>query len=91
MRLLIYFFGLLTVTFGVMCTLGSVFLGSGILFLLGIALAAVGWMNSARRKTCPQCKKPVKYKALKCTNCGFDFSTLPQSISTKQHERSRSK
>jgi len=80
--------GVLIALAGAITTLGGCLLGAtlprgGIIFYLGMAMVVLGWMisNAATKKTCPQCAELVKYKAMKCKHCGYEFGPLPRSQS----------
>lgn len=53
---------------------------SGIVFLAGIILAALGKSNNAQQKTCPFCAEQVNINASICKHC---HNTLPQAEQTE--------
>jgi len=77
MRTLGEIVGFLLILGGVLCTFAGCVVWTmnperGIIFWLGLALIAFGWIlnNTAATKTCPWCSERVKYRALKCKHCG---------------------
>jgi hypothetical protein len=49
---------------------------AGLAFLLASILFLIGWLTikSVDRKKCPQCAETIKYKAVLCKHCGYDFA-----------------
>jgi len=69
--------GVLLIIVGVLCTFVGCIVeirnpAGGMVFWLGLAMIAFGWtLNyTTATKTCPWCRKRIRYHAGRCKHCG---------------------